>query len=254
MKKTQKVKNEEDSDDYLIELIGLKEDFPEEAIAAYGQIYSRFWKEMLIIAIGVTRDEQRAMDLLADTFNMIYRRAGAFKKGKIINKENIHIAILSWMTTIMKNVFYDNYLDEAYKDSKSKEGEQEESPNIIKNISQAKYFDAYQDDFIDMLGKSEEECDNEFSPIYESSNNEEQETQSENLKKVEDYLSKLSPRDRDIILMTYSYYTPGKNTPTHILDELEQRWGTSRDNMRQILYKFRKSISIDLQDQLLLRK
>ena len=108
MKQMQKLKNEEgDSDDYLIELIGLKGDFPEEAMTAYGQVYDRFWDEMLTIAIKATKDEQKAMDLVSDTFNMVYSKAGTFKKEKIRNKENIHIAILYWMTRIMMNVFYD---------------------------------------------------------------------------------------------------------------------------------------------------
>ena len=257
MKQMQKLKNEEgDSDDYLIELIGLKRDFPAEAMTAYGQVYDRFWDEMLTIAIKATKDEQKAMDLVSDTFNMVYSKAGTFKKEKIRNKENIHIAILYWMTRIMMNVFYDNYLPEEYYHSKSNKAEfkENESPNIIQNNFKPKQFDSYEDDFFDLLEKQENDADNESTLTYEIIEDEEQEIKSENLKKIEEYLLKISERDRDIILMTYNSYTPGKKTPSSILDELEQRWGTSRENIRQILSKFRKSISKDLSNQIFLRK
>ena len=207
MKQMQKLKNEEgDSDDYLIELIGLKRDFPAEAMTAYGQVYDRFWDEMLTIAIKVTKDEQKAMDLVADTFNVVYSKAGTFKKGKIRNKENIHLAILYWMTTIMKNVFYDNYLPEEYYHSKSNKDEFEEndSPNIIQSNFKPKQFDSYEDDFFDLLEKQENDADNESTLTYEIIEDEEQETKSENLKKIEEYLLKISERDRDIILMIYN--------------------------------------------------
>lgn len=257
MKKMQKLGNEEgDSDDYLIELVGLKEDFPEEAMSAYGQFYDRFWDEMLTIALGVTRDAQQAQDLVSDTFNMVYSKAGTFKKEKIRNKENIHIAILYWMTRIMMNVFYDNYRPEEYYHSKSNKAEskENESPNVIQSNFKPKEFDSYEDDFFELLEKTENDVDNESTLTYEIIEDEEQEIKSENLKKVEEYLSKISERDRDIILMTYNNYTPGKYTPSSILNELEQRWGTSRENIRQILSKFRKSISKDLSNQIVLRK
>jgi len=247
------VKNEEqESDDYLIELIGIKADFPEEALAAYGTLYDRYWDSMLTIAERVTKDPQKAMDLVSDTFNMVYNRAGSFKKGKIIQQDNLRLAILNWMTSIMRNVFYDNYLDDAYKDSKLKEQE-EESPHIIKNVFKAQHFDSYEEDFIDLLEKQEEQNDDP-TLIYEMDDPEEDKQKSQNLKKIEEYLLKVSDRDRDIILTTYNYYVPGKNTPTSVLDELQNKWGTTRDNIRKILQKFRQSITQNLQDHLNLRR
>lgn len=54
--------------------------------------------------------------------------------------------------------------------------------------------------------------------------------------------------------MTYNSYTPGKKTPSPILDELEKRWGTSRENIRKILSNFRKSVYKDLSNQIFLRQ
>lgn len=247
------IKNEDqESDDYLIELIGIKADFPEEALAAYGTLYDRYWDSMLLIAEKVTKDTDRAMDLVSDTFNMVYKRASSFKKGKIIQQDNLRLAVLNWMTAIMRNVFYDNYLDAAYKDSKLKEQE-EESPHIIKNVFKAQHFDSYEDEFIDLLEKQEEQ---EINPslTYEIDDFEEDPHKSQNLLKIQEYLSKISDRDQDIILTIYNYYVPGKNTPTSILDELENKWGTSRENIRKILQKFRQAITQNLQDQLNLRK
>lgn len=223
MKPIQQLKNEEgDSDDYLIELVGLRGDFPQEAMTAYGHLYERFWDEMLTIAIGVTKDTQQAMDLVADTFNMVYSKAGTFRKEKIRKKENIHIAILYWMTRIMMNVFYDNYLPQEYYYLKSDKPElkENESPNIIQSNIKPRQFDSYEDDFFDLLEKQENDADDESTLTYEILEDEEQEIKSENLKKIEEYLLKISERDRDIILMTYNSYTPGKKTSSPILDDL----------------------------------
>ena len=82
---------EEESDDYLIELIGLKEDFPEEAKSAYGKIYERYWEVMYAIALRICKNsrdsEAQAQDLVADTFNIIYnKKAKSFDKSKISKK------------------------------------------------------------------------------------------------------------------------------------------------------------------------
>jgi RNA polymerase sigma factor (sigma-70 family) len=259
MKNSEKTNNEEEeSDDYLIELIGLKSDFSEEALEAYGIIYDRYWDSMLTIAEGVTKDSQKAMDLVSDTFSMVYTRAGSFKKGKITKVNNIRLAILSWMTSIMRNIFYDNYLDQAYKDPKLKE-QVEDSPNIIRNAIKVKHFDFYEDDFLDLLEERENQDEIDAigeAGIYEMAETDEneKENKSENLKKISEYLSKLSDRDRDIILTTYNYYIPGKKTPSEVLNDLESKWSTSRENIRKILQKFRQAIFTNLQDQLNLRK
>lgn len=100
---------EDELDDDLIALMGMKDDFPDDALAAYGEIYKRYWAIMLAIAKGVTRDEKMAEDLVADTFNIIYNRAATFKKGKVRNPDNVRLSITKWMTTIMEHVFYDNF-------------------------------------------------------------------------------------------------------------------------------------------------
>ena len=80
------------------------------------------------------------------------------------------------------------------------------------------------------------------------------EQDSENVLKVRAYIENLSERDRDIVLTTYNFYMPNKYTPTEVLDELEKKWGTTRENIRKILSKFRKSIKEELQAKMLLRK
>lgn len=77
---------------------------------------------------------------------------------------------------------------------------------------------------------------------------------SENIKNVKDYINKQSDRDRDIILTTYNYYEPNKYSPTEVLDELENKWVTTRENIRKILQKFRKAIKEELQSKMILRK
>lgn len=232
-------------DDYLIELMGIKEDFPQEALEAYGEIYDRYWEVMFAIAWGVTGDESVAKDLVSDTFNVVYNRASTFKKGKIRNAKNMKLSIKKWMTTILKNVFYDNFLDDAYKHS-SKSDTLEES-YIIEKFHFAKSLQSDYDDFIESSKKEDAELEPTITIPADNQD-------SDNLIKVKNYLNNLSERERDIILTTYNFYTPNKYTPSEVLDELESRWGTTRENIRKILSKFRKSIKEELQSQMILRK
>ncbi|GGC15864.1 RNA polymerase sigma factor [Dyadobacter sediminis] len=236
----------DESDDYLIELMGLKDDFPYEALDAYGKIYSRYWDIMLRVAAGVTKDEDEAQDLLADTFNIVYNKASTFKKGKIRNPSNVRISIMKWMTTIMQRVFYDYYLQEQYK-SKGIDSDFADT-HIIEDARVIKYLDDDYDDFIENLEKSE--LLDVGSAIIETEHVED----SQNLKNVREYVSRLSERDRDIILTIYNHHIPGKYTPNEVLTALEKKWGTTRENIRKILQKFRDSIKEKLQPHMFIRK
>lgn len=236
---------EEETDDYLLELMGLKSDFPDEALAAYGKIYSRYWMPLLKIAKKFIKDEDEACDLVADTFNKIYDRADSYKKGKVRKTENIRLTALSWMTTIMKNEFYDLYLDDSAKEnSKTPLSES----YIIENITISKHLDTAHDDLIDLLEIEETSTD-----IVEDTSIENL-VENSNVRKVEEYINKQTERDQDIIRTTYNFFIKGKNTPTDILNYLENRWGTRRENIRKILEKFRKAIKNDLQENIILRK
>lgn len=234
-------KEAEEPDDYLIELMGMKADFPQEAMDAYGKIYFRYWDVMLYIAKGVTKDEDTAQDLLSDTFNMVYNKASTFTKTKVKDPDNMRYCIQKWMTAIMQNVFYDNYLDEAYK--KPSDNENSEDSFLIDKRSIKKHLDDEYNTFIKELDEIEDSVQFE----YEGAD-------SRNLKLVKEYISKLSDRDRDIVLTFYNYYLPGKKTPSEVLNELEKKWNTTRPNIRKILEKFRKAIKESLQPHLLIRK
>lgn len=232
-------------DDYLIELMGLKDDFPEEALAAYGKIYARYWDIMFAIALNVTHDAAIAGDLLSDTFDMIYNKASTFKAAKLRSQDNIRISIQKWMTVIMQHIFYDHFLDDDNK--KSPEEDTLINPHIIDKNSISNHLYNDYDVFLDKVHASEQ------ADIVNSENYEDGED-SENISKVKAYISKLSERDRDIILTLYSYYVPGKYTPAAILIALVQKWGTTKENIRKIMEKFRKTIKEDLKTQILIRK
>ena len=236
----------EESDDYLIELMGLKDDFPDEALDAYGKIYVRYWQPMLRIAQGVAKDNDMAKDLLSDTFHMVYHKASTFRKGGIRNPANIRLSIAKWITTIMQRIFYDHYRDENW--DRTDPDKSLEDTYIIENVKIVKYIDNDFDDFIELLKQNEL---NVTKPeIIQHENGDE----SENLRKVRHYLSKLPQREQDIILTTYNYYQPGKYCPAEVLNVLERRWGTTRENIRKILQKFRSSIKENLQSQIFIRK
>lgn len=246
MKLNQNESQESDeSDDYLIELMGLQKDFPAEAMEAYGKIYSRYWSLMFTIAKRVTKDEDVACDLVADTFNIVYNRASTFKKGKIKNPANISLSIKKWMTTIMERIFYDHFLDDSFK--KVSDNNDIIDSCIIEKRYVSKIISDDFDVFIEELELNEK---NAVLASESISDNED----SHNLLKVKEYMEKLPERERDIILTTYNYYQPNKYTPGDVLEDLVKKWGTTRDNIRKILEKFRKAIKEELKPQLLIRK
>jgi len=234
----------EESDDYLIELMGLKKEFKNEALDAYGKIYSRYWPSLLMIAKKILKNEDEACDLVADTLNRIYERAASYKRGKVKTKENLRFVALSWMTQIMRGVFYDLYLEET---AKIKDKTPFEESYIIENVKIVKHLDTLHDDLVDGLEKEEgNEVAEHFTEAPYDTN--------DNISQIENYLSKLPEREKDIIRTSYNMYVPGKNTPTEVLNYIENKWGTRRENIRKILEKFRKSIKKDLQVNLIIRK
>ena len=238
---TATVQPADEEDDYLMELMGMKSDFPKEALDAYGKIYFRYWDIMLKIATSVTKNEDVAQDLVSDTFNVVYNKASTFNKGKVTHPDNIRLSIQKWMTVIMQNVFYDNYLETEYK--KTPDNENLEDSFLIEKASIKKHLSDSYEEFIGQL--DEFESSEKVITI---------EANSKNVVHIQDYMNKLPERDRDIILTIYNYYIPGKNTPSIVLDDLETRWGTTRQNIRKILEKFRKSIKETLQPHLFIRK
>jgi hypothetical protein len=251
-------KIEEETDDYLIELIGIKEDFPDDALIAYGKLYERYWEIMYKIALNIcsySRDkESDAQDLVSDTFNVIYhKKAKSFNK-RVISQKNIRISITSWMKTIMECVHYDLYLDESIKEEiqkNKKENKEKCNPeeeqieiqqfnqkNILNN-----YLENIHQDLLEEIENDEPcEVDTEIDQI------------SKNIQLVECYLNNLSEREADIVRSYYSFYVPGKNTPSEELDFLEKKWGTTRDNIRRILKTFRDKFREDLKEKVIIRR
>jgi RNA polymerase sigma factor (sigma-70 family) len=246
-----------EEDDDLIELMGLKDDFPDEAREAYGKLFQSCWKPMFAIAMKVCSGRKNqledAEDLVADTFNKVCENAGSFKKNrKLQDKLRRRSAVLSWIKTIMKNVFYDLYLDDDIKEriKKEKAGIVDDSSELIlpaKKRVLKNHFQDEHDNFIDELELEE----NQRGSVELNGTN--PEVESHNEKIVYDHLQKLSERNADIVRTVYNYYVEGKNTPTEVLDDLESRWGTSRSNIRMILKNFNDSIGQQISSEIRLR-
>jgi RNA polymerase sigma factor (sigma-70 family) len=245
-----------EEDDDLIELIGLKDDFPDEAREAYGKLFQSCWKPLFFMAKrmceGRKNPQEDAEDLVMDTFNKVYENAGSFKKRKLQDKQRRRYAVLSWLKTIMKNVFYDVYLDDEIKVriKKEKNGGSDDSSELIlpaKKKILKDHFNDEHDDFIDELELEE----NQKGSVELNGTN--PEVESHNEKVVYEHLQKLSERNADIVRTVYNYYVEGKNTPTEVLDDLESRWGTSRSNIRMILKNFNDSIGQQISSEIKLR-
>ncbi|WP_445736250.1 sigma-70 family RNA polymerase sigma factor [Mariniflexile sp.] len=72
---------------------------------------------------------------------------------------------------------------------------------------------------------------------------------STNRKILEDALYSLSERDRYIILTYYDNYEKGKNTPSEVLDNIEQLYGTTRDNIRMIRSRVKKKLISEIESK-----
>ncbi len=251
--------NIEDSDDYLIELIGLKEDFPKEALAAYSKIYEGYWEVMYAIAIDICKysrePDKEAEDLVSDTFNnMYFKKAKSFDKTKI-NQNYIRPSVINWLKTIMLSVRYDLYIDERTKEilaAEKKKKKVSEENNIeiqdscyIPNVALKTHLEDAHQDFIESL-------DNRNSNDTETINEKIEETKNDEL--VYNYIKTLTEKEADIVRTIYLHYVPGKNTPSELLDFLETRWGTKRDNIRRIMKKFRDRIKEDLKEKIIISR
>ena len=245
-----------ESDDYLIELIGLKDDFPEDARNAYGELYNRYWEVMLAIARKFCANsndcEADAEDLVMDTFNVIYnKKARSFDKSKV-NRANIRQSIKSWMKTVMFSVHYDLYIDEITKEQihiEKKGGNSSQDTitresYIIPIVSVLNYLEENHEDFIDQLDNSET-SEQDIEPS---------ENESGNIELVSNYINNLPEREADIIRDIYTFYVPGKKLPSPLLDTIEKKWGTTRENMRRILKKFRDKIKEELKEKIVYRR
>ena len=72
---------------------------------------------------------------------------------------------------------------------------------------------------------------------------------STNRKILEDALYSLSERDRYIILTYYDNFEEGKNTPSEVLDNIEQLYGTTRDNIRMIRNRVKKKLIKEIESR-----
>ena len=82
-----------------------------------------------------------------------------------------------------------------------------------------------------------------FEPIYsEEEINMIQQILSVNRKHLNIALKTLSERDRSILLTFYEYYEEGKDSPTEVLDRLEEWHNTTRGNIRVIRMRALKKI------------
>jgi DNA-directed RNA polymerase specialized sigma24 family protein len=202
---------------------------------------------------GRKNPHEDAEDLVADTFNKVYENAGSFKKNrKLKDKKHRRYAVLSWMKTIMKNVFYDVYLDDDIKErnKNEKNGIAADYNEHILPVKKKILNDHFNDEHDEFLDELELEENRKGSVELDGTN---LEIESANEKIVYEYLQTLSERDADIIRTVYNYYVEGKNTPTEVLNDLDNRWKTSESNRRMILKKFRDTVEPKLSGKLKLR-
>lgn len=157
------------------------------------------------------------------------------------------------MKTVMLSVHYDHYIDEPTKEritKEKKEGRKLQNDDIqesyiIPQILLRNHLENAHQEFIEALDRME------ISDV-EVNNKEQRETKNDEL--VYNYINSLPKREADIVREVYTFYVPGKNTPTELLDNIENKWGTTIENYRRIIKKFRDKIKEDLKETIVIRR
>ena len=116
---------------------------------------------------------------------------------------------------------------------------------IIPQVAMNRNLDNAHQKFIDVL-------DNMELNDTDIENDERNGTKNDEL--ILSYICSLPEREADIVLTIYTFYVPEKNTPSVLLDSIEEKWGTTRDNIRRILKNFRDKIKEDLKDKIIFRR
>jgi len=192
--------------------ISYKDENKDNADLAFNKLYweySKFVKALVkknLYNIGA-KDEQFVDAVVNNTFVSIYENPLKFS---IPQDEfsKTDISFKAWVSRIAKNEIHD-----LLKDFKILESVLPESNNET----------AFEDTLIDA----------EKNNIY---------VENLNAKILEDALNTLPERDREILRALYLYHEVGKNTPTKVLNELCNFFGTTKPNIRQIKVRSEKKI------------
>ncbi|NTW49023.1 MAG: sigma-70 family RNA polymerase sigma factor [Chlorobiales bacterium] len=183
--------------------------------SAFGEFYNRHARYLYFICkrdYQATLGEEGVQDLVQETFIRVYEKAGTFKSDGLTDKEKLTLRTHGWLRRIAANLFL------------SKRRAQTGVPETLLGP--------------DMLAGLAETLPND----------EQDSTESPKITMMKEALSTLSEREREIMQTIYQWYEPGKKLPSHIVDELTERYKTTPENIRKIRSRARQKIEAYLKD------
>jgi len=207
----------------------------------------------LLFYISEKEIDQKMAD---KSFSLLYKRFSEFvfnsvKKSIYLNSES---EINEFANTVADNTFMEIYnkpLDFEFDPSKHKS--QDDAFRVyLAAISKNEKNDLLREslNYNSKQTKIIDDDDNFFEPSISAEVFEKLELKlSTNRKILEDALYSLSERDRYIILTFYDNYEKGKNTPSEVLDNIEQLYGTTRDNIRMIRSRVKKKLINEIESK-----
>lgn len=168
-------------------------------------------------------------------FNTLYREYSKFLFAVVRkNLSNIGINDNHLTETVVNNTFIKIYYnplkytlptDELDKTDRSFKA-------WISKIAKNELHDLFKEFKVFEVISAENISERAFNEIYIDTKN--INTESLNTKILEDALNLLSERDRDILRALYLFHEEGKNSPSEVLNELCNFFGTTKDNIRKI--------------------
>jgi RNA polymerase sigma factor (sigma-70 family) len=234
-----------DTDDYLLEIIALAgdKDYKSLSEVAFNLLWKRHFEIVNAVAMQFTKgDQDSADDLVQETFIRVWAKANQFDIRKSSKPDDPTYSVRCWIQSIIRNIFFD-----AVQESAIEEYDSEESDHIIATISKMRSFFEFEDSEI----QSEDDDANQSEPeeILQS------EAVSLNYKAVEEYLNSIKNPDEAFILrINYLYFEKGRQRPPEILDFLMLTTNKTKEALRQVISRHKRSIKEKLEPIIQLRR
>jgi RNA polymerase sigma factor (sigma-70 family) len=200
-----------DSDYDLLEIMTWKDSDPEPAREAWAEFYRRHVKYLYSACFRYTKGlggGQEAEDLTTETFRLVYERgAKTFRRPESDDPEYARRRIRAWVGRIAQNLSRSSY--------------------------RGRHIQEVQLDDIAWDSLSEDLSSAETAPSQTS------------IRMRELIESELTERELFILRVTSLYYDerePNRHLPSHVLDDIAQQFGITRENIRQIKSRAMKKI------------
>jgi len=190
------------TDGELLMLVAQRHDSSEMAFRTF---YKRHVGYLLYICnrkYGDILTDTGVEDLVQETFTRVYEKAHTFCADKALNHDDSLKRTHGWLQRIAANLFHD------YRRRNT-------------NVPTEPLMDTH---------------------VILTESNSQNSEDSEKMKLIKDALNRLTEREQDILRTAYQWREPNRHLPSHVIEELTQRYNTTPENIRKILSRTIKKV------------